>query len=111
MTLDSWSLCTAKIHHCIDNSTIFFYTGGSFEYDLTIDVPINMTDAFNVDFECPIHCAAMFEFKYLPCSSLEDFLPLSLESSSILFSQSPRSPLCTSIICVAVDSCCAAIGR
>ena len=100
MTLDSWSSCVAKSHHCVDNSTILF-SG----YSLTISVPINMTDAFNADFECPVHCAAMFEFKYLPCSSLEDFLPLPLESSFVMFLQSPGSPLCAGIFYVAVYSC------
>ena len=111
MMLDSWSSCTAKIHYCADNSRILFYTGGNSEYGLAISVPINMTGAFNDDFECPAHCATMFEFKYLPCFSLEDFLPLPLESSSILFSQSLRSPLCTGVVCVVFDPRSATIAR
>ena len=98
MTLDSWSSCAAKNLHCADNSMIMFYTGGSTRYSLVIGMPLNRIDAFNADFECPTHCVAMFELKYLPCSSLEDFLPLQLESFFVMFLQSLRLPLCTGVV-------------
>ena len=44
-----------------------------------------MTNAFNVDFECPTHSADVFEFKYLLGSPLGDFLFMLSKSSSTLF--------------------------
>ena len=60
---------------------------------------INTTNAFNVGLECPTHSADIFEFKYLPSSPLEDFLPVLLESSSIMFLYFSGLLLCTGVFC------------
>ena len=57
-------------------STIPLYIGGSSGYGFGLGMFFNVTNAFNVDFECPSHNIDMFGFKYPPNSSLGDFLPL-----------------------------------
>ena len=53
---------------------------------------LSTTNAFNVGFEYPAHCVDMFKFKFLPNSSLEDFLPTLFESFVVLFLYSLGHP-------------------
>ena len=70
---------------------------------------INMTSAFNADFECLAHSTDMFEFKYLPSSSSGHFLSALSESSSILFLHFPGLLLCTSVFYTAINPCFATV--
>ena len=74
-----------------------------------IGVPINMTNAFNAEFECPTHCADVFKFKYLPSPLLGDFLLVLSENASIMFLHFPRVVFCTGVLCAAVNLCSANI--